>query len=68
MWEGKDNAGLEFRVEGGEKRKTDMLRALEPTMKAEARTRRALEKCIFERENCLIWNDTDCLDDLESWR
>ena len=38
----------------GMKWETNMFRALEPTMKAEARTRRALEKCIFERLVALI--------------
>ena len=34
--------------------KTNMFRALEPTTKAEASTRKALEKRIFERLNVIV--------------
>ena len=54
-------------VDGREERKTNMLRAMEPTMKVEASTRRALENCIFERRICLNLNDTNFLGDLENW-
>ena len=47
--------------------KTNMFRALEPTIKAEASTRRALENCIFNKGICLILGDIDWLGDLESW-
>ena len=61
-----DGAGYVF--VGREKRregKTDMFRALEPTMKAEASMRRALENCMFDRGVCLKEGDFDCLGDLE---
>ena len=54
-----------FLLAGRREGKTNMLRALEPTMKAETRTRRALEKCMFEREICLVLDDTDSLNELK---
>ena len=41
-------------VGDGTEGKTNMFRALEPTMKAEASTRRALEKRIFERLGVMV--------------
>ena len=61
-----DGAGCVF--VGREKRRegqTNMFRALEPMMKAEASKRRALENCMFDRGVCLKEGDIDFLDDLE---
>lgn len=50
-------------LEGGRKWKTNIFKALEPTMKTEASTRRALEKCILEQwlarssKGTLLWKD-----------
>ena len=48
-------------------RMTNMFRALELTMKAEASTRKALKNCMFGRGICLILGEVEYLDRLKSW-
>ena len=55
-----DNASCTF-AQGVNEGKTNMFKALEPTMKAEASTRRALEKCISELGIGLAFDYFDCL-------
>lgn len=46
-------------------RKTNMFKALEARMKADASTRKALEKCIAEVRISLAVYDFGCFDNLE---